>query len=166
MSATRILFAILKRRVADRRPPDFVIGGEAEPYLRRWWVIPRNRWFNIYLHHFCRSDDDRALHDHPWWNVSLLLEGSYLEHTPEGVFLRKPGALYFRRPEALHRVELLQTRRLCWYPGGEIPVWTLFVTGPRVRDWGFACPKGWVPWQVFTAAREGKKGEIGRGCGE
>ncbi|MBP0492118.1 hypothetical protein [Roseomonas indoligenes] len=156
---SRILSA-LRRRVADRRPPDFVIGGEEQPYLRRWWVIPRNRFFNVYLHHFLRSDDDRALHDHPWWNVSLLLEGSYLEHTPDGVFLRKPWALYSRRPEALHRVQLLGTAQ------SERPVWTLFITGPRVRDWGFACPKGWVPWQVFTAARDGRKGELGQGCGE
>jgi hypothetical protein len=50
--------------------------------MRRWWVIPRNKFFNIYLHHFLHSDDDRALHDHPWWNVSILLRsGSYVEHT-------------------------------------------------------------------------------------
>jgi len=34
------------------RKPDFVIGRAGAPYLERWWVIPRNRWFNIYLHHF------------------------------------------------------------------------------------------------------------------
>lgn len=28
-----------------------------------------------------RSDDDRALHDHPWVNMSILLEGTYTEHT-------------------------------------------------------------------------------------
>ena len=49
--------------------------------MRRWWVIPRNKWFNVYLHHFLRSDDDRALHDQPWWNLSILLDGEYTEHT-------------------------------------------------------------------------------------
>src|SRR5580704_9904819 len=67
------------RVVAARRPPDFIIGGNEFPYMRRWWVIPRNRIFNIYLHHFLRSDDDRALHDHPSWNVSILLKGEYTE---------------------------------------------------------------------------------------
>jgi hypothetical protein len=52
------LHALMQRRVADHRPPDYIIGGEADPYLRRWWVIPRNRFFNIYLHHFVRSDDE------------------------------------------------------------------------------------------------------------
>lgn len=93
-------------RIADSRPPDVVIGGEATPYTRRWWVIPRNRWFNVYLHHFLQSDDDRALHDHPWWNASLLLSGSYREHVPADpgdpsgptkATLREQGAFVFRR---------------------------------------------------------------------
>ena len=29
-----------------------------------------------------RDDEDRALHDHPWHNVSLLLVGQYIEVTP------------------------------------------------------------------------------------
>jgi hypothetical protein len=61
---------------AQRRSPDFVIGGDERPYLLRWWVIPRNKVFNVYLHLFLRSDDDRALHDHPWANASMLLRGA------------------------------------------------------------------------------------------
>lgn len=63
------------------REPDFIIGGAADPYVRRWWLIPRNPVLNVYLHEFLRSDDDLALHDHPWWNASLLLWGTYTEHT-------------------------------------------------------------------------------------
>jgi hypothetical protein len=56
-----------------------------------------------------------------------------------------------RKPTALHRVEL--THGHCW---------TLFITGPKVRDWGFQCPHGWRHWQDFTA---GPRGEVvGRGC--
>lgn len=147
------------------REPDFIIGTAERPYLRRWWVIPRNRWFNIYLHHFLRSDDDRALHDHPWVNCSILLRGRYLEHRPDGqVLLRKPWRpwapwrLTFRLPTSAHRVELRRTDS-----GHEAPVWTLFITGPKVREWGFWCPRGWVPWQRFVAV--GKPGEVGAGCG-
>ena len=50
----------------QRRAPDFVIGGSDNPYLLRWFLIPRNPVFNVYLHKFMRSDDDRALHTHPW----------------------------------------------------------------------------------------------------
>ena len=147
------------RRIADRRDPDYVIGGSAQPYLLRWWVIPRNRVFNIYLHLFLRSDDDRALHDHPWVNMSWLLSGAYREHTiaPGGIHLRREfraGDVKLRRPRAAHRVEL--------HAG---PCWSLFVTGPVVRAWGFHCPEqGWVPWQRFTKSGEGKTGEIGAGC--
>ncbi|WP_287865143.1 hypothetical protein [Achromobacter sp.] len=59
------LLGRLLRRHAWRRPPDFVIGDAADPYLRRGWIISRNPVFNLYLHQFLRSDDDRALHDHP-----------------------------------------------------------------------------------------------------
>jgi hypothetical protein len=140
------------------RDPDFIIGGRERPYMFRWWVIPRNRWFNIYLHQFLRSDDDRALHDHPWWNVSVLLRGAYTEHMVKagGVNVRvrrAAGAVKARGATFAHRIEL--TDGACW---------TLFITGPRIRSWGFHCPGGWVHWEEFTAPTD--KGAIGRGCGE
>lgn len=134
-----------------RRPPDFVIGND---YLRRWYVVPRNAFANVYLHEFCRSDDDRALHDHPWPNASYVLRGRYIEHTPEGQFLRVAGDFVERPAEALHRIELIDG----------LPCITLFTTGPKVRDWGFACPQGWVPWQEFCAGEDSS--QVGRGCGE
>lgn len=134
------------------REPDFHIGGRVNPYLRRWWVIPRNQYFNIYLHHFLRSDDDRALHDHPWWNLSIILKGQYLEHVPGKVKLRKRFQIVLRKPTATHRIELISG-----------PVWTLFLTGPRVREWGFHCPQGWRHWKIFTNPED--NGEtVGRGC--
>lgn len=149
----------LRRRVADRRAPDFVIGGEDDPYLRRWWVIPRNRFFNVYVHHFLRSDDDRALHDHPWINLSVLLEGRYIEHLPEGVArYREAGDMVLRLPSAAHRVELCDGA----LTSRPMPVWTLFITGPRVRQWGFLCPQGWRHWKAFTAGANGER--VGRGC--
>lgn len=136
------------RRVADGRKPDFVIGND---YCRRWWVIPRNKFFNIYLHQFLHSDDDRALHDHPWWNVSLLLRGMYVEHTIAGRKSYWAGSVRFRRPETLHRVELV---------AGEC--WSLFITGPVIREWGFHCSAGWKHWKEFVDDRD--TGKVGRGC--
>lgn len=141
-----------------RRAPDFVIGGWERPYLRRWWLIPRNRLFNVYLHQFLRSDDDRALHDHPWSNVSVLLRGAYTEHTiaAGGVHRREvlaAGAVRVRPfGQFAHRIEL--------HDG---PCWTLFITGPRYREWGFHCPDaGWIHWHRFTASDD--PGAVGRGC--
>jgi hypothetical protein len=146
------------------RKPDFVIGGEDNPYLRRWWVIPRNKLFNIYLHQMLRDDDDRALHDHPWVNCSIVLKGGYFEHMPAddadpaGPTRQKwrgVGAVVFRRPKAAHRLSLWQGN----------PSWSLFITGPRIRSWGFWCPKGWRDWKVFTNTDDGGA-TVGRGCAD
>ena len=134
-----------------QRMPDFVIG---DNYLRRWWVVPRNEFCNVYLHEIRQSDDDRALHDHPWANRSLIIAGSYQEHTPDGVFVRSAGDVIDRQADALHRLVVDASE----------PVISLFMTGPVVREWGFACPKGWVPWRDFVDSRD--SGQIGRGCGE
>lgn len=157
--------------VMARRDPDVIIGSAGDPYMHRWYILPRNRWFNLYLHRFWRSDDDRALHDHPWWNASLLLEGAYVEHTIErgGINRRERlegGAIRFRPAKAAHRIELDRDEG-----GAPLSCVTLFATGPRIRDWGFHCPKGWVPWRIFTAEVPARPGEprissIGRGCGE
>lgn len=157
----RLLQALAHRmtRLATRRPPDLVVGDAEAPYLRRWWVIPRNRLFNIYLHEFRRSDDDRALHDHPWVWCSLLLRGRYIEHTIAAGGIHRArtlhaGSLRMHGPHFAHRIELLP-RTTCW---------TLFITGPRLRTWGFHCPqRGWVPWRRFTDPATGGS-TIGRGC--
>jgi hypothetical protein len=150
----------LAERLIDRmtrRPPDVVIGGRDNPYMLRWHVIPRNPLFNVYLHRFLRSDDDRALHDHPWASCSIILRGRYAEHTIEagGVHKRRmleTGNVRVRLSGRFaHRVELTHGR--CW---------TLFITGPRYRSWGFHCPQGWVHWREFTAPHD--EGQIGKGC--
>ncbi len=138
----------------DKRAPDFIVGGKDNPYLLRWWIIPRNPIFNIYLHLFMRSDDDRALHDHPWlFNLSWLIEGWYTEHTKRGARVLQQGRVKLRLGPAPHRIEL--THGACF---------TLFVTGPRVREWGFLCSKGWIPWFEFVSDTD--RGSVGRGCGE
>lgn len=141
------------RAVMESREPDFVIGGN---YMRRWFIIPRNALQNVYLHRVLRSDDDRALHDHPWSNVSLLIEGRYREITPEGEFLREPGEVIAREATARHRLELIDG-----------PVTSLFLTGPKVRDWGFWCGadgERFVPWEEFVDPDN--RGAVGPGCGE
>lgn len=139
-------------RAHMQRQPNFVIGAPA--YLRRWWVVPRNEFQNVYLHEILRDDDDRALHDHPWENTSLVLIGRYREITPAGTFIREAGALIHRQATDLHRLELIDGA----------PCVSLFFTGPKVREWGFACPNGWVHWRDFTGGENGEL--VGRGCGE
>lgn len=152
------------RTLGHDRSPDFDIG---PGYLQRWWILPRNPLFNVYLHRVLRDDDDRALHDHPWLNCSIILRGVYREVVPllddaptpyvriyglpTEIRRRGAGSVVFRRATAAHRLVVERG-----------PVWTLFITGPILRDWGFHCKRGWVHWRDFTAP--GDKARVGRGC--
>jgi hypothetical protein len=135
-----------------RRPPDYIVGDISDPYLKRWWIVPRNKYLNIYLHHFLRSDDDRALHDHMYDNVSILLHGAYNEQKTNGKRYIKAPNIIFRKAATLHRIELIDN----------CSTWTLFITGPRYREWGFSCPQGWRPWQKFVDMNN--PGLRGPGC--
>jgi hypothetical protein len=177
---------------AKPRAPDFVIGGWDNPYMLRWWITPWSgiartvpdadktwwQWLiskmpGIYLHYIVRSDDDRALHDHPWCNLSVLLRGRYIEHTiaAGGIHIRtvrEAGEIVFRRARCAHRLEI--TRHTVGSPTDPKvytrvpePCWSLFMHGFRFRHWGFHCPRGWVHWRKFTAAND--PGSIGKGCG-
>lgn len=138
------------RGIVASRPADEVIGVN---YLERWWVIPRNPFCNIYLHRFSGSDEDRALHDHPWDNRSVMLEGLLSEIMPDDLLMLAPGMVRDREATDLHRFELRSQTAM-----------TLFITGPRIREWGFACPQGWVHWRDFVNPDD--PGQIGAGCGE
>ena len=126
------------------RKPDLVIGVD---YLSRWYLIPKNKWFNIYLHRFTSSDEDRALHDHPWWSVSFLLFGMLVENYNRGSYIDARlitwGLPMFRSATFAHRIILLSDI-----------AWTLFITGPKTRSWGFHTEDGWVPWREFLGEDE------------
>jgi hypothetical protein len=107
--------------------------------------------FNVYVHKFLRDDDDRALHDHPWWFVSIILRGGYIEHTESverRMVLRCRSSIFdvrspwwrrsvgYRPATWTHRVALPHSPN-----GGRVPCWTLIITGPKVREWGFWCPE-------------------------
>jgi len=155
-------------RAMAARAPDFVVGGTENPYLLRWHGLRRNAVGNVYLHDFRRDDDDRALHDHPWPSLSICLAGMMREtYAPRSIWVR-PGD--DPRDPALHRTRVVAAGDVVWRGPRfahrlEVvarPALTLFLTGPRVREWGFWCPQGFRPWQQFVAPDD--KGDIGRGC--
>lgn len=121
-------------------------------YMRRWML--KTPWFMLRLHHILRGDADGEFHDHPMDFVSLILSGGYVEHElstcGEQISPRLPGQLVFRRAEDLHWLELAPGRT----------AWTLLLTGPFRRQWGFSTEDGWVPaseydaWKARRAARQ------------
>lgn len=122
-----------------------VIGIEDEggkPLLIRWKIIAIGV-AGLYLHKFMRSDYDRALHDHPWGFITLILGPGYIEvhdQTPnriKAVEWRGPGTILYRPPKWRHRVCLDNDR----------PTWSLVLVGPRVRKWGFWIDGDWCWWK-------------------
>lgn len=130
-----------------KRAPDLIIGND---YLSRWYVVPRNRYFNVYLHKFTGSDDDRAMHDHPWWSLSFLFKGELKEHHLNGIRLIPRWFPILRSARFAHRFEVING-----------PVLTLFITGPKIRQWGFHCPNNWRHWKEFTDVTGNN---VGAGC--
>lgn len=161
------LASLLAPYMPPRRPYDIAIGGDQNPYMLRWYLIPRNRFFNVYLHQVRRSDDDRASHCHPWVSLSFMLAGPLGEligTDKKGFAYRdiEPGAFVFRRATFAHRLVVTRSvvRDAVGAPRG-YPI-TLFITGPKIREWGFYCPQGFRHWRDFT---KGARGEtVGRGC--
>lgn len=128
--------------IAASRHPDLVIGDD-HPYLSRW-ELWRPFGCQVAIHKITRSDDDRAPHDHVSWHGSIILSGGYIEHIGGRARWRAPGAVIFRRAETLHRLELPVNNAGINY------CWTVWIRGPKYRDWGFMCAGGrWVQWEKF-----------------
>lgn len=104
---------------------------ETGVYLRRWRL--ETPWFSIRLHHWFASDDDRSMHDHPWDFITMPLRGSYVDETPAGPQRVRAGRIYYRPSTHAHWVHLDRGR-----------VWTLVLTGPKVRRWGFLVGRKWT----------------------
>jgi hypothetical protein len=87
----------------------------------------------VRIHTILRSDRDRALHDHPFDYMSIILTGGYSEVTESGSRWYGPGAVIFRRATSRHRLDL----RLNEMFEGPATT-TLFITMRRGRQkWGF-----------------------------
>jgi hypothetical protein len=137
-----------KRLVYDR------VDGEL--YLTRYYIFLKERTkfpFNIFLHRFHKSDEE-VLHDHPWSYATLILKGGYYEWNPvfnskqekigEICTWRGPGHFRVCGANSYHRVEL--------DPG--VTCWTLFMPGPKKRDWGFLVKGQWVQWEEYLKNRK------------
>lgn len=115
-----------------------------DKYLTRWYLVRNNR-LGVFLHLFHHSDEDRALHDHPWSFVSIILWRGYIEHTgckdpscvrPSHQHAKRkwPGMILFRPAEWRHRVELVDGRQAI----------SLIIRFNRRRVWGYWFPSGFI----------------------
>lgn len=135
--------------------PCMTISNAGAPYLRRYTLL----WtplFRIYIHEILKSDEDRALHDHPWPFVSFILRGGYVEHRPAGARWCWPGRVIVHRAADLHRIELrkIMSGIYGYVLPVEIPAWTLVLCGPKCRKWGFMTPLGWLDADEYARIME------------
>jgi len=144
---TEMMATFFDSQIAGRRPNE-VIERHGSAYIERWMLarkatvptfvgrgyVTRNVddptpipsfMENLYLHRYCRGDAE-DLHCHPWPNVTLVVRGWFVEHTPAGQFTRMPGDLVFRAAEERHAIIDVRPDTL-----------TLFATGIKEREWGF-----------------------------
>lgn len=106
--------------------------------LRRYFIL-RTKWLGIYVHELVADDYDRALHDHPWSFLSIILSGQYSEVT------NQPGAKHYHRGSVKFRPAEYCHQLYAVYE----PTWTLVIRGRRRREWGFITPKGWMRWDTY-----------------
>lgn len=156
-----------------------------EGYMERYWLVPYKetgsatkigcgpvtfltrpiawvlQYFGIAVrvHKILRRDDDRTFHNHTWNFVSVILKNGYIEKTPvydsndfyTGINEQSypKGSVIFRKDSDFHMLKLIDKK----------PTWTLFITGPDKRKWGFLThARNIVPWDEYIGAykEEGK----------
>jgi hypothetical protein len=148
-----MLLRLLERLGRKRIVMDRV---ENAPYLERYYLFLRERErfpFNVFLHKFLKSDPD-DVHDHPWPYATLILKGGYWEWVPvfntlgqkisEIQHWRGPGHFRVSSANSYHRIEL----------DPNITAWTLFMSGPKQREWGFLVKNKWIQWEQYLKQRK------------
>lgn len=173
------------------RSPDLIIGPRDNPQTLRWHIF-RWRGWQLSLHKWLRSDDDRALHDHSGDNLSVILtqfgywelvrtreweEGGAprrpefaefrLTHWGDGEFYRDVDTWHWRRPFVPYFRKAETPHRVALGRSAS-PIWSLWLRWPPRREWGFHCPKGWRHWRDYLNSRgdyySAGISETGPGC--
>lgn len=133
-----------------------IVNCEHDTYLMRWYVI-RTKWFGLFIHKFLRSDEDRALHDHPWNFIVIPIWRGYIEYserissfydlelghrlTSRTPIKRRVYPIIssrYRNRNFRHRVELINNK----------PAWSIFIRFEGKRVWGF-----WLNNKFISSAK-------------
>jgi len=138
-------WALLRRvEVREAGNPDHLL-------ITRYRIVT-TPWFGIMVHALESPDSTRHLHNHPWPFLTVILRGGYdqlispsLEHAVQAeqaegtkhqvpTKVMRPGSFGWMTRRGFHAIARLH----------RYPTWTLFITGPRGGDWGFATADGFV----------------------
>lgn len=157
-SRPRIADWLIRR--AQRTPYTHITSADGtDLYMGRWWLFNaypanssggnRGKWqfpISIRIHHICREDSDRHLHDHPWNARTVIIKGGYVEQREGGevTYLRPAGTTAQLRFGEYHRITHVQ-------PGG---AWTIFITGKYRGTWGFLVDGVKVQWRKYLGLEQ------------
>lgn len=172
------------------RKPDLIIGPRDNPQTIRWHIFVWRGW-QLSLHKWLRSDDDRAPHDHKADNISLLLTDCFREmvrerewfddycaaqpagtthvasaadgwiHAGDGEFYRDVDRWYLRWPLRPY-FRKGETLHRVELLSEERPVWSLWLRWPARRRWGYGCPKGWVDADDYNMDKQDGDGSYNK----
>lgn len=117
------------------------IGRKECPYLHRKVLFCGPLSFRYHV--FLGSDDDRALHDHPWAFITFPFQKYLEQYYREGANVKLfryvlPWGFHYRKLGFRHRV-------IVDHP----PVRTLVITGPVAHKWGFWVDGLHVRWRKY-----------------
>lgn len=140
--------------------PNEIIHREGEgdtPYMQRWFLARKNQIpkivgdslndlefepsiiENIYIHKFGAGDANETLHDHPWWNASIIVSGGYSERLDNRTADRVAGDVIIRTADDRHAIRNVLPNTV-----------TIFATGVKTREWGFWVDGEFVHWRNFS----------------
>ncbi len=163
-----LIYWVLTRKWVAKRIPHEIIKIDGEPYLTRFYLSGEvnqrvmGEQPQFFLHRFHKSDQGRELHNHPYTGTSLILAGGYIEErmtqldaegtaftdVESGTQTFLPGDINVLTLDDFHRTDLLDKRLGCW---------TLFVTGPRLKSWGFL-NRNTLDFFPYMSQREEREG--------
>ena len=122
-----------------------VMGWRGCAFVKRWVLeAPSGRALRV--HRFLPDVEEFTAHDHPWWFVTVVVRGSYVDVTSRnGTEVRRDHvtapAIRFRNRNHEHRTIT-----------GADGAWTVLYNGPSKRNWGFWSAAGqFLPWRAYAS---------------
>lgn len=112
-------------------------------YIVRLHLV-KTPWFAICLHWIKKPDPEPFVHDHPVSFLSLICRGWYYERRAWGIQFNQWWN--FVRATDTHSITLCDPNTV-----------TICFMGPKVREWGFHTPDGWVYWRDYYAKQRAAK---------
>ena len=118
-------------------------------YITRLHVV-KTPWFAVCVHWLNHHDPEPFLHDHPVSFLSIILRGGYTEERAD---ITAKHWTRVKRVERHHdwfnfiRASKDDPHTITYVRPGTV---TLCFMGPKVREWGYHTPDGWVHWKKYN----------------